>query len=92
MEDLTKEPGPMVNCLVIPVDTFALSRTRVPTQESICVENQPFVPRSSAWCTRNLHGCGMVLIGIDKLKVGDVCRIQIDTRRLSKPKCAGEKT
>lgn len=26
------------------------------------------------------HGCGMVLIGIDKLQPGDICRLQIGSR------------
>jgi hypothetical protein len=44
-------------------------------------ENQPFVPEIVGLVyEESSHGCGMVLIGIDKLKVGDVCRIQIDTR------------
>jgi hypothetical protein len=44
-------------------------------------ESQSFIPEIVGLVyEESSHGCGMILIGIDKLKVGDTCWIQIDTR------------
>jgi hypothetical protein len=43
--------------------------------------NQPFVPEIMGLIyEESSHGCGMILIGVDKLSSGDVCRIQIGSR------------
>ncbi len=44
------------------------------------LKDEPFTPEIVGLVyEESSHGCGMVLIGVDKLQVGDICRIQIGT-------------
>lgn len=55
--------------------TYAAIDTRSNTSD------QPFVPEIMGLVyEESSHGCGMILIGIDKLNPGEICRIQIGSR------------
>jgi hypothetical protein len=44
-------------------------------------EDQSFIPEFMGLVfEESSHGCGMIFIGTEKLRVGDICRIQIGTR------------
>lgn len=44
-------------------------------------KGQPFVPEFIGLVyEESTQGCGMIFIGTDKLRVGDICRIQIGTK------------
>ncbi len=50
---------------------------RIDTRRS----GNPFIPEIMGLVyEESSHGCGMVLIGIEKLQVRDICRIQVGTR------------